>query len=97
MADLTKQQVKHTAFLARIALTDEEIDKFYTQIGSFLKNAEKMNEIDTSNVEETSQVTGIENVLRDDIANPSMDQKDAISNAPETKDGSIKMPKYHDN
>lgn len=97
MAKLTKEKVEHTAFLARIKLSVEEVEKFQTQINDFLTHTEKMSDVDTSSVSETSQVTGIENVLRDDETHESLSQDDCLANAPESENHSFKMPKYHDN
>ncbi|KKP38676.1 MAG: aspartyl/glutamyl-tRNA(Asn/Gln) amidotransferase subunit C, aspartyl-tRNA(Asn)/glutamyl-tRNA (Gln) amidotransferase subunit C [Candidatus Peregrinibacteria bacterium GW2011_GWF2_33_10] len=63
---LTKEEVKHIANLARLQLTEIEIEKFTTQLQGFLKYIDILNEIKTDNVKETSQVTGLINVTRED-------------------------------
>lgn len=73
--------VNHIAKLANINVTDEEIPKFEKQLSEVLHMVSKLDEVDTKNVEPTSQVTGLENVLREDIAQDSFSQDEALSNA----------------
>ena len=63
---LKKEDIHHLAKLARINLTDEEISTYETQLSDIIKYVEQLNEIDTDKVEETSQVTGLENVTQED-------------------------------
>lgn len=63
---LTDQQVRRIAELARLGLSDDEIKKFAGQLTDIFQFVEMLNEVDTDNVEPTSQVTGLENVLDDD-------------------------------
>ncbi len=64
---LTKQQVAHVARLARLGLSDGEIEKFQTQLSGILKFVNILSEVDTENIEPTAQVTGLENVVREDV------------------------------
>ena len=63
---LTKEQVEHVAQLARLGLSDKEVEKFQTQLSGILDYVEQLNEVDTEGVEPTAQVTGLTNVLRED-------------------------------
>jgi aspartyl-tRNA(Asn)/glutamyl-tRNA(Gln) amidotransferase subunit C len=63
---LTKEQVSHIAKLARINLTEAEVEKFTNQMGNILGFFEKLNEVDTTGIPETNQVTGMQNVSRED-------------------------------
>lgn len=63
-----EEQVLHLAKLARLTLTDEEINRFQAQLSSILEYFEKLKELETSGVKETSQVTGLLNVIRADQA-----------------------------
>lgn len=63
---LTKDEVRHIAHLARLRLSDEEVEKFSVQLTGILAWIEMLNEVDTSGVVETSQVTGLQNVVRVD-------------------------------
>lgn len=64
---LTGEQVRKIAHLARLYLTDEEVQKYSDQITQILDYVEILKELDTEGVAETNQVTGLENVLRDDL------------------------------
>ena len=66
MTALTPAQVRHIAKLARLKLSDAEVEKFSKELTSILQYIEKLNEVDTSNVEPTAQVTGLTNVFRED-------------------------------
>lgn len=63
---LTKDQVKHVAKLARLGLSEAEIEKFRTQLSGILDYVEQLNEVKTDGVEPTAQVTGLLNVMRED-------------------------------
>ena len=63
---ITEEEVKHIALLARLGLTDEEIKKLSSELTGILSYVDLLNEVDTDNVEPTSQVTGLENVYFDD-------------------------------
>ncbi len=74
--------VSRVAKLANLPLTQEEEKKFEKQLGEILSYIEKLNEVDTKNIESTSQVTGLENVTREDTASPSLPQEEVLKNAP---------------
>lgn len=63
---ITPAQVKHIAKLARLGLKEKDIEKFSQQLSSIIEYIEKLNEVDVSNVVPTFQVTGLENVMRED-------------------------------
>lgn len=67
---LTKEQVSHIAKLARINLTEAEVEKFTNQMGNIIGFFEKLNEVDTEGIPETNQVTGMKNVSREDEVKP---------------------------
>jgi aspartyl-tRNA(Asn)/glutamyl-tRNA(Gln) amidotransferase subunit C len=76
-----KINVSHIAKLANLPLDDDEIEKFAPQLESTLKYIEQLNEIDTTNVEPTSQVTRLENVMRDDEVKESLTMEQVLSNS----------------
>ena len=82
MAKVTKNDVKHVADLSNLVLTDEEIAKFTPQLDKIIEFVSTLNEVDTSNVEPTSQTTGLTNVLREDVVKSenSLTQDEALSN-----------------
>ncbi len=87
-----KIDVSHVAKLANLSLKSEEREKFEKQLSEILTYVEKLKEVDTENVEITSQVTGLENVTRKDEAKPSLSQNDALSNTKSQHNGFFKVP-----
>ena len=81
---LTKETVTKVAHLARLKLTDAELNLFTTQLGQVLGYVELLNELDTSAVEPMAHVADIANVFRDDEIRPSLPRTAALSNAPKT-------------
>lgn len=63
---ITKEEVKRIAKLARLKLTDEELDKFSKQLAGILEHAKMLDEVDTDNIEPIAQITGLNNVSFDD-------------------------------
>lgn len=78
MSALTKDQVLHIAKLARLTLTSSEIDKMTKELSAILNYVELLNEVDTTNVEPTAQVTGLTNALREDVVVPSDAKSDDL-------------------
>lgn len=89
---LTKKEVEHVALLARLKISEAEKDLFLGQLSSILNYVGQLQEINTDNVLETSQVTGIKNALREDaIEDSSKGTRERIlKNAPEIEDDLIK-------
>ncbi len=71
MTQLTADQVRHIAKLARLTLSDEEVEKFTTELTSILKYIDLLQEVKTDGVEATAQVTDQSNSLRDDVIYPA--------------------------
>jgi len=83
--ELTTEEVKKIAKLAQLKLSDDEVFKFQDQLSEVLDYVEVLNELETNHVEPTSQVTGLENVEREDEANNSLTLDEALSQASETE------------
>lgn len=92
-----KIDVKHVAKLANLTLKDEEVEKFESQLSSILDYIKKLQEVDTSSIEETSQVTGLENVEREDKTRPSLSQEEALSNTKDKHNGMFRVKAVLDN
>ncbi|MCK4777563.1 MAG: Asp-tRNA(Asn)/Glu-tRNA(Gln) amidotransferase subunit GatC [Actinomycetia bacterium] len=90
---LTKKDVEHIALLARLALTEEEKEKFREQLSQVLDHADKIAQLDTKNIIPTSHVLPIENVFREDKETECFSKEEALSNAPEKEDGAFVVPK----
>ncbi len=89
---ITQKQVEHVAKLARLSLTEEEKSKFTTQLNDILQFAEKLNELDTDQVEPTSHIYPVVNVVREDTVRPSIEREKALVNAPDQKAGLFRVP-----
>lgn len=89
---LTKDEVRQVAELARLTLTEEEVDLFGRQLSDILDYAEKLNELDTTDVAPTSHARPLQNVLREDSVRPSWPREQVLANASDTQDGQIKVP-----
>lgn len=85
----TKIKVSHIAKLANLPLTSDEEEKYSQQLSKILDYVEQLNEVDTEGVEPTFNVTGLSNVMRKDEVGESLTQEEAISNAPNKKEGLI--------
>jgi aspartyl-tRNA(Asn)/glutamyl-tRNA(Gln) amidotransferase subunit C len=83
--------VVNVAKLANLPLKPEEEKKFAKQLTNILAYVEKLKEVDTENVEITSQVTGLENIIRKDEASPSLTQDQALVNTISKHNGSFKV------
>ncbi len=82
-----KIDIKYIAKLAKLSLTSEEEGRFEKQLEETLARISQLNEVNTDHVEITSQVTGLENVMDEDISQPSLSQKEALANAKNTHNG----------
>lgn len=86
-----KLDVKHIAKLANLTLSEDEEEKFEKQLEETVEYIEGLSEVDTSGVHPTSQVTGLENVTREDEVIPSISQEEALKNAKSTHKGFFKV------
>lgn len=89
---VTVKDVEHVANLARLELSEEEKHKFAEQLTQILQYAEKLNELDTDNVEPMSHAVPHFNVMRDDEVKPSLDMEQIMLNAPDEEDGQFRVP-----
>ncbi len=89
---ITRDQVLHVARLARLALTEDEIERFSEQLSAILDAVGTVAELDLSNVEPTAHPLDLVNVLEDDVPRPSLSVEEAFANAPDTDDGFFGVP-----
>ena len=90
---VTKDEVKHIAKLAKLKFNDEEIDRYTDDLNEILGYVDKLNELDTENVEPLSHPIEGSNVFREDKIRKSVDTEDALKNAPESTTEYFKVPK----
>ena len=90
---LTKQEIEHVAKLARLELSEEEINKYGEQLSGVLSYIDQLREVDTSGIEPTAQVTGLQNSWREDVVDDWNDEsrQAAINLAPDVEDGQLKV------
>lgn len=79
---LSREEVLHIARLARVGLTEEEIDRFSEQLSNILENFEILQQVDTEGVPPTAQAVELQNVMREDEVRPSCPPDDILANAP---------------
>jgi len=90
---ISAEQVKYVADLARLELSPEEQEEFTAQLNAILEYMDQLNELETSGVEPTSHVLPLRNVLREDVAGPSLTVEEVLANAPDQEQGHFKVPK----
>jgi aspartyl-tRNA(Asn)/glutamyl-tRNA(Gln) amidotransferase subunit C len=90
---ITPEQVRYVADLARLELSPEEQGEFTAQLNAILEYMDQLNELSTSGVEPTSHVLPLRNVLREDVAVPSLTVEEVLANAPDREQGHFKVPK----
>lgn len=87
-------EIEHVALLARLKLSEREKELFSKQVGGIIDYINKLNELDTTNIEPTAHILAIKNVFREDTeARPSLPRDKALQNAPERNDGFYGVPK----
>jgi len=91
--NISKDTVKYVANLARMELSEKELEKFAGQLNDILGYIDQLKELDISNVSPTAHVLRIKNVKRKDVLKPSLDPKKALQNAPQKEGTSFKVPK----
>ena len=90
---IQKADVEHVARLSRLALSDAEIETMRAQLNGILGYIEKLNELDTANVEPTSHAVPMVNVMRDDEPGPCLPRDEALRNAPDRAGEFFRVPR----
>lgn len=88
---LTREEVQHVAWLARLQLTDEEIETFREHLSAILEYAQMLMDIDVSDVPPTATVLPMRNVMREDEVRPSLPRDVVLANAPDKQDGYFRV------
>ena len=89
---LSREDVLHVARLARLDLTDEEVDRYTDQLAAVLEHAADVEALDTSGVPPTAHPLPLENVLRADEVGPSLDRDEVLDQAPARESGRFRVP-----
>lgn len=90
---ITRDTVLHVANLARLNLSDTEVDQLTMEMDQILHYIDKLEELDTSTVDPTAHVIPMQNVFREDEVRHSSEREDILSNAPSKAKGCFKVPK----
>ena len=88
---ISNEEVRHIAQLARLGVTDDDVERFSNQLSNILEAFEVLQHIDTSDVEPTSHSVAVSNVLRDDVVTPSLPPSEVLQNAPNEEDGCFRV------
>jgi aspartyl-tRNA(Asn)/glutamyl-tRNA(Gln) amidotransferase subunit C len=80
---ISREEVLHIALLARLGLTDEDVDKLSEQLSNILENFEILKHVDTTDVPATAQSVALQNVVSDDKITPSLPPNEVLANAPQ--------------
>ena len=92
MATITRADVEQVADLARLHLSDEELDRMQAQLTHILEAIDTLQSVDTSRVGPTASVIQLENVMRDDVVVPGIGREAALANAPLRDDPFLRVP-----
>jgi aspartyl-tRNA(Asn)/glutamyl-tRNA(Gln) amidotransferase subunit C len=92
MATLSRADVEHVAYLARLGLTDEELARLEGQLNHILDQYAILARLATDDIPPTAQTIELENILRDDVPQPSLPVEDVLRNAARTEDGFVAVP-----
>lgn len=93
---IDEAQVRRVALLSRLKLSDDEVAQFSGQLSAIVEYIEKLNELDTVDVEPLAHCLPVHNVLREDAVEPSLPNEKAVANAPQEVDGCFRVPKILD-
>ena len=91
MGKITKEEVLKLAKLSKLSLSDDQLEKFRSELESLLTYVDQLQSVDTEGLQPTNQVTGLTNVMREDIVVENVSQKELLKNAPATQDDLIKV------
>ena len=89
---IDREQVLHVARLARLELSDDDVERVADELSSILDHVERISELDLEGVEPTTHVVALENVLRSDEPRPSLPREKALEPAPDPADGAFRVP-----
>jgi aspartyl-tRNA(Asn)/glutamyl-tRNA(Gln) amidotransferase subunit C len=90
---VTRADVEHVAMLARLALTDDEIEQLTGELGAILEYAADVSALDTADVSPTAHPLPLVNVLRPDEVRPGLDRDEVLAEAPAAEDGQFRVPR----
>ena len=93
MSQISRDEVAHLARLARLALTDDELDSYAGQLDAILEHVSQIQSVDVTGVEPTDNPLKDVNVFRTDVVEPCLTQEEALAQAPKAVDGRFAVPR----
>jgi len=93
---ITRADVEHVARLARLALTEEEIEQLTGELGTILEHAAAVSTLDLAGVPPTAHPLPLVNVLRADVVRPPLDRAEVLAQAPDVEGGRFRVPRILD-
>ncbi|WP_229071236.1 Asp-tRNA(Asn)/Glu-tRNA(Gln) amidotransferase subunit GatC [Actinoplanes sp. DH11] len=96
MAAISREEVAHLARLSRLAVTEQELDRFAGQLDVILQSVARVGEVAAEDIPPTSHSVPLTNVYRDDVPTPSLTQDEALSGAPDAFEGRFRVPRILD-
>jgi aspartyl-tRNA(Asn)/glutamyl-tRNA(Gln) amidotransferase subunit C len=96
MATISRDEVAHLARLARLAVTEDELDTFAGQLDVILQAVAQVGEVAAAEVPPTSHSVPLTNVLRDDVVVPGLDREDVLAGAPDAEEDRFRVPRILD-
>jgi aspartyl-tRNA(Asn)/glutamyl-tRNA(Gln) amidotransferase subunit C len=88
---LSREEVLHIAALAKVGVTDEDVEKFREQLSNILENFEALQKLDTTGIPPTAQSVALQNVIRYDEVDPSLPPEEVLANAPQREEDFFKV------
>lgn len=96
MAAISREEVAHLARLSRLAVTDQELDRFAGQLDVILQSVARVGEVAADDIAPTSHSVPLTNIFRDDVERPCLTQAEALSGAPDQGEGRFRVPRILD-
>ena len=96
MAAISREEVAHLARLSRLAVTEQELDRFAGQLDVILQSVARVGEVAADDIPPTSHAVPLTNVYRDDEPQPCLTQEEALSGAPDAFEGRFRVPRILD-
>src|SRR5262245_30767088 len=93
MAAISREEVAHLARLARLAVTDDELDRFAGQLDVILQSVARVGEVAAEDIPPTSHSVPLTNVLREDVVVPGLTPAEALECAPDAAEGRFRVPR----
>lgn len=93
MPNISRDEVAHLANLARLAVTEDELDTFAGQLDQILDSVAKVGEVATAEIPPTSHAVPLTNVFREDVVRPGLGQQQALAGAPAAEEGRFRVPR----